>query len=368
MLLFTIAMLFFVTRCDTYCEATREVKKAQEQKAIFDAKTSEAGMLQYQVDKLLHEAAIAKMTQWEHESKATRTYSGISLNVPVWVVYAWLYEPTENEKILQWFYLDDCRVTNKNHEVAGLQLYWVDIACTRWVHFDVRAPMYYDEYEVVSKWYDNNLGNYIVISANEVNYLFWHTYTQLNVGDKAGKWAIIGNTDMSWASTAPHVHIEVWENWNNTDLDGNVNPDSQAVLDKRKAYQDHSQIYYFTHYDVGDIWQNDASPCIGASGRDLCEMLRNGENFVAVTKDIRLKMWLKFWDKVKLVWDVWCAWYYTVEDEMNCRFRWENAHDNGTCYNRDWSLASGNIKRPWTDYYIKWDLPTAWWACRIVKL
>ena len=58
--------------------------------------------------------------------------------------------------------------------------------------------------------------------------------------------------------------------------------------------------YYFTHYDLGDINQNDSSPCHGASGADLCFLARQGVNTMALTSDIRAKIGVKFGDKVIL--------------------------------------------------------------------
>ena len=58
--------------------------------------------------------------------------------------------------------------------------------------------------------------------------------------------------------------------------------------------------YYFTHYDLGDVRQNDSSPCHGASGADLCFLAREGVNTMALTVDIRNKLGIKFGDKVIL--------------------------------------------------------------------
>lgn len=60
------------------------------------------------------------------------------------------------------------------------------------------------------------------------------------------------------------------------------------------------QMYYFTHYDLGDYRQNDKTPCIGASGKDLCKLERSGVRTMALTSDIRKKMGIKFGDTVKL--------------------------------------------------------------------
>lgn len=82
-------MVFTVTRCDSICKATKLVKKAQEQKMIFDLKAQEAWAYKLQYDKAINEAKTAKLSQREYEKQATEIYSGISLNIPLWVAYAW---------------------------------------------------------------------------------------------------------------------------------------------------------------------------------------------------------------------------------------------------------------------------------------
>lgn len=110
-------------------------------------------------------------------------------------------------------------------------------------------------------------------------------------------------------------------------------------------------VYYFTHYDLWDISQTDWAPCTWASWKDLCDLARKWIHTMALTSDIRSKMWIKWWDKVMLLWDKWCTWTYYVHDEMAKRFR-------------TWC-----IKRPGTNYCIKWDLPwKEWWACYVKKI
>lgn len=79
------------------------------------------------------------------------------------------------------------------------------------------------------------------------------------------------------------------------------------------------EVLFFTSYNVGDPKQNDATPCHGASGKDLCAAIDRGERPVAITKDVRTRYGLKFGDKVKLTGT--CPGIYTVEDEMGPRFR-----------------------------------------------
>jgi hypothetical protein len=130
--------------------------------------------------------------------------------------------------------------------------------------------------------------------------------------------------------------------------------------------------YYFTHYTLGAVAQNDASPCISADGKDSCAMQKKGIWTMALTVDIRNALWVKLWDKVRLDGDEWCKGDYVVTDEMACRMRGEYAWKNGPCYYSDWVTPTpkiSHVKRPWTNYYIKWDLP--WrpgWACTVRKI
>jgi hypothetical protein len=92
---------------------------------------------------------------------------------------------------------------------------------------------------------------------------------------------------------------------------------------------------------------------------------------MALTVDIRNKIGVKFGDKVALTWDVGCEGVYTITDEMNCRFRWENAWSNGPCSysNKAPTPKTSNIKRPGTNFYIKWDLPgRPGGACTLTKI
>jgi len=131
---------------------------------------------------------------------------------------------------------------------------------------------------------------------------------------------------------------------------------------------------YFTRYDLGDVTQNDSSPCIGASWQDLCKLTLSWIKTMALTKDMRIKYGISFWDEVTLEWDQGCAGVYQVHDEMNCRFRGENAHDNWPCKTTKWKRASGNIYRDGTPYLIKgdvaayWDFQPSWWVCRIANI
>ena len=93
---------------------------------------------------------------------------------------------------------------------------------------------------------------------------------------------------------------------------------------------------------------------------------------MALTVDIRNRLGIKFGDKVSLSGDNGCEGTYTVTDEMACRFRGEYAWSNGPCYYSDRKTPTpktSNVKRPGTNFYIKWDLPgRPGGACTVTKL
>lgn len=253
-------------------------------------------------------------------------------------------------------------------------MYATDLAC----NFEaqgVYAPDYLDqmiEYKIESVWYDNLLGNFVILSfpgdtdwEKHTRWYFGHTVLDegRKVWDVVTTWVRFAHADISGATTGWHTHIELrrmydgvwqsvryvtrskewkleekrlWQEWNNS-----IRQESTGSLDA----------YYFTAYNLGDPNQNDGAPCIGASGKDLCKLEAAWIRTMALTVDIRNKMWIKFGDKVALTGEIGCEWLYQVEDEMNKRFR-ENC-----------------ILRPWTNYCIKWDIPSKkGWACQIFKL
>lgn len=94
------------------------------------------------------------------------------------------------------------------------------------------------------------------------------------------------------------------------------------------------EYFYFTHYDLHHA-QTDNSPCIWASGKDLCKLNEQGINTMALTVDIRKRYWVKWWDTIKLVGDKWCAGTYQVHDEMWLRFRKGCIKRSGACIKGD---------------------------------
>lgn len=89
-------------------------------------------------------------------------------------------------------------------------------------------------------------------------------------------------------------------------------------------------VLYFTTYNAGAVEQNDSDPCTSASGIDICSGMENGKNYIALTKDMRAKMGIKFGNQVTLTGGK-CAGTYIVADEMGKRFRESCIKKNGYC-------------------------------------
>ena len=243
-------------------------------------------------------------------------------------------------------------------------MYATDLACN-FKEQGVYAPDYLNdmkEYVIESAWTDTLLWNFVILrfkESDDIRWYFWHTVLvwQWKAGDTITTWVRFGKADLSWATSGSHTHIELrrlHDNvWNSVRY---VTRFKELALEKKRTAVPvvnaaEENTYYFTAYNLGDPAQNDKSPCIGSSWKDLCKLEAAWIRTMAVTSDIRKKLWIKFWDKVALTGEIGCEWLYQVEDEMNLRFR-ENC-----------------ILRPRTSYCIKWDIPSKkWWACKIEKL
>lgn len=240
-------------------------------------------------------------------------------------------------------------------------MYATDLACN-FSSQGVYAPDYLDqmiEYTIESTGSDNLLWNFVILwfkESNDVRWYFWHTVLVwwLKIGDTITTWTRFGKADLSWATTGFHTHIElrrmydgIWQSVRYV-----TRGKERKLEEKRLSQKAGVPTYYFTHYDLGVVAQNDASPCIGSSWKDLCYLARTGVATMALTSDIRNQMWVSFGDKVRLAGDEWCTGTYQVEDEMNIRFR-----------QTPWVL------RPGTNFYIKWDLPgRPGGACTVTKI
>lgn len=262
------------------------------------------------------------------------------------------------------FGLWDCRFTNSFHRIGRYNLEWMayDIACTPWVAFDVKSPW---EYTIEKIGYWHNMGNYIILKkSSEVwdevtRIVLAHIVSPLEVWAKLGEWSHIWRTDLSGESTWMHVHIELWSGYMNVSREFALGEEYTAengtsLLNHRKwdFGQPKDNVYYFTSYNLWDVNQNDSTPCIWASWKDLCQLEASWVRTMALTSDIRKKLGIEFWDKVKLTWEEGCSWVFEVHDEMNKRFR-----------------ATPWVLRPWTSYYIKGDLPSkSGGVCHVEKI
>lgn len=257
--------------------------------------------------------------------------------------------------------------TEDSHvEAKNGWMYATDLACN-FKEQGVYAPDYLNdmkEYIIEEVWYDTLLWNFVILrfkESDDIRWYFWHTVLVwwLKIGDTIPTWTRFGKADLSWATSGFHSHIElrrmydgVWQSvrYSSRNKEKRLEEKRMSwIIPGVNAAEENT--YYFTAYNLGDPAQNDKSPCIGASWKDLCKLEAAWVRTMAVTSDIRKKLWIKFWDKIALTGEIGCEWLYQVEDEMNLRFR-------ESC-----------ILRPWTNYCIKWDIPSKkWGACKIEKL
>lgn len=282
-----------------------------------------------------------------------------------WVA-SWIKEDTiPRPKVMDKFWLSGCRLTNTDHELKRLNLSWYgyDYACIQWKTFSVYAPA---DVSVEKIGYDTNLWQYIILKHKKdtnIRFVLWHIWSQLKEWQFIREWEKVWDV-IEWkngSSSGTHLHMEIWYGYTNVSYEFALglkykSLDGTVLLNDRRfnfwqPQPKETPVYYFTKYDLGDVMQNDSTPCHWASWKDLCALEKSWVKTMALTSDVRAYLWIKFWDKVKLTWAPGCEWTYQVEDEMNLRFR------------------SWCIKRPWTDICIKWDLPSKeGWACSVTKL
>lgn len=237
----------------------------------------------------------------------------------------------------------DCYVSQWEDSHSKKERGWVyakDISC-RARYFDVFAPWTW-VYSVESSS-NELLWDYIMLMQWDTKIVLWHTTWNWKKEVKGGE--VVGSINMKGATTWPHLHLEIWKNNRNVNDEWKIN-DNDDIIKAQRGWEK----LFFTRYDLWDVNQNDAAPCIWASGKDLCKIQSEWWKTIALTSDIRKVMWIKFGDKVQLIGDKWCAGIFSVEDEMNKRFRLN-------C-----------IKKKGTNYCIKWDMQQQWWACYVKKI
>ena len=112
---------------------------------------------------------------------------------------------------------------------------------------------------------------------------------------------------------------------------------------------------YFTTYDLWDVAQNDSTPCIWASWKNLCDVSKTWIQTIALTVDQRQLYDINFWDTITLEYKFsWDQYEVQVEDEMNKRFR-------NTCIRKDGYCIKWDIAR------YNWESDFKSWIYRIIK-
>jgi len=262
---------------------------------------------------------------------------------------------------------------NHYHPWAG-GILATDIAT--WFRAEIYAPDYLNQVKMytVEVLHDTRidangtqiewpLWNYLKLSwidsGLEYHWILAHVETKLQTGDIVYTGQRIWQMDLSWYTTGYHLHQELWlktwEDWRNISYTGR----SRALINARNHTYDNDGIdapIYFTHYDLWDVNQNDSTPCIWASGVDLCKLAQTGIQSVAITVDIRNLYGIKLKDTVTLRHvDTWTEYEVQVHDEKASRFRTNCYRDKGQYCNK-WDIAhfnwvSNNWMNPW-DYLI----------------
>ena len=240
--------------------------------------------------------------------------------------------------------------------------WWVlatDIAS--WFQAEQYAPDYVSEvkaYKVeVFNWEnaDELLWNYAKLNfTHKWHKYYWiiaHLDTRMKTGDTIYTGQKIGQTDLSGYTTGYHAHVELWFEGVNI----SYSTRSSVLTNSRAGVYENDGIWaelYFTHYDLWDVAQNDSTPCIWASGKDLCEISKQWIQTIALTVDQRKLYNIEFGDIITVK-SIAQNTEYTVqvEDEMNKRFRNECNRKLWACIK--WDIAHYNwVSLNWMESWI----------------
>ena len=236
------------------------------------------------------------------------------------------------------FSLWDCRFTNDNHKLPRYNLEWLayDIACNQWEAFDVSVPDYGANWIVEKIGYGNNIGNFIIIKSNTLRVVYGHTkpIDWLKEWDIVKKTFTIGKTNLSWASTGMHLHLEIWE-W--TDI-----VSRERFWSPTWEKQDQRSLLEHRKWDFGQ----------------KKKILRDGQELEALTYT-----WNKYgdmdfiktieaesrWD-MHAVWDSWDAyWYCQINKNFNPEMQQE--YRNLKTYQQRIDYCYGQYK-VWVDKWV----------------
>lgn len=126
-----------------------------------------------------------------------------------------LENQVEEPRMMDLFGLNGCRFTNSKHYIPRLNADWFgyDYACISWESFNIATPS--NGWTVDIIWHDKNMWDYVFIKKGNFRVGFGHMTTSRKVGDKLNRYDIIGQSNISGASTGMHIHIELWDGDNN---------------------------------------------------------------------------------------------------------------------------------------------------------
>lgn len=248
---------------------------------------------------------------------------------------------------------DGCHVSQTEEQHFLKKNWWImatDISCRFWWPKSSQAIVFAPDYLGKSIFYkitkigtDQLLWDYAELSFwkwNENKWVIAHIELWKFIEwDVIETWEKLWQQNLSGRTTGYHTHIELWKLIEDKWINISYSTRSQSLFNKRTWQLDTTSKvwdkFFFTQYNLWDVNQNDASPFIGASGKDL----RYVKNPIAITSDIRKLYGLKFWDKIQITGP--CSWIYQVEDEMNIRFR-------TSCILREWWCIKWDIAiQPW---------------------
>lgn len=116
---------------------------------------------------------------------------------------------------------------------------------------------------------------------------------------------------------------------------------SGSIDSQTWTVQEASKVFFST-YHPWDKRQTDDDPCTAASMKDICKLLNSDAPPIALTKDMRKELSIKWGDVVRLEW--WkCDGLYTVLDEMASKYRKKCIKRKGYCVK--WDFAKSKSSR-----------------------
>lgn len=188
---------------------------------------------------------------------------------------------------------------------------------------------------------DKTVGKAIYLTNEEQNirWLIGHVESDMTGCNdpcivKTGQ--IIGHVVMTGITTGLHAHIEAFSKvggqWKSFEYKIGESDKTQLYNKPQAVVPTKSITVYMTHYDLS-VGQTDASPCIGASGKNICELSKK-INVIALTSDMRATLDVKFGDTVRIKKGE-TTFIAQVEDEMASRFRYSCIKREGYCIKAD---------------------------------